>query len=92
MCKSIVETREKYYDIGLKKGYEQGRTKGYRGAFLEIYAIEFAKGYVEGYEKIQHKCALALFKNGMSQQKISQLLELDVDLAAQWHNEWHTPT
>ena len=51
MCKSIVEAREKYYDIGLKKGYEQGRTKGYRGAFLEIYAIEFAKGYVEGYQK-----------------------------------------
>ena len=80
MCKGLEEWGESLKNEGLAIGHTEGHAKG------------LVEGHAKGCNETQHKYALALFKDGMPLEKVSQLFELDIDLATQWYNEWRTRT
>lgn len=72
MCKGLEDWGKSLKDEGRVEGHAEG----------------LAEGHAKGCSETQRRYALALLKDGMSLEKISQLFELHINIATQWYNEW----
>lgn len=80
MCKGLEDWGKSLKEEGRVEGHAEGHAEG------------LVVGHAKGCSETQRRYALALFNDGMTLEKVSQLFDLDINLATQWYNEWRSTT
>lgn len=84
MCKGLEDWGKSLKEEGRVEGHAEGRVEG--------HAEGLVVGHAKGCSETQRRYALALFNDGMTLEKVSQLFDLDINLATEWYNEWRSTT